>query len=312
MTSRVLEQRGIESEQVFKALGSETRLKMLALLADREMNINELGHALGIMPPTVSRHMQLLEQAGLVSSEYMPGTQGMQKRCRLVYDRLTFDLKSLEEQRDMIETVEMPLGLFTSVHALPTCGLANTERLVGMVDEPYSFFHPDRVTAGILWLANGFIEYTFPNMLPASAEIRRIDIAMEVCSEAPGMNADYPSDITVWINGVELGAWTSPGEFLDQVGALNRDWWVKTGWQQYGLWKVWSVDQEGAFVDGVKVSPVTLADVPIATRQPMTVRIGIKPDSAHVGGITLFGRGFGNYDQDLLLRVHYAPREVKL
>ena len=37
----------------------------------------------------------------------------------------------------------------------------------------------------------------------------------------------------------------------------------------------------------------------------VAVRIGVKPDAAHVGGINLFGRKFGNYPQDLILRIGY-------
>jgi predicted transcriptional regulator len=35
------------------------------------------------------------------------------------------------------------------------------------------------------------------------------------------------------------------------------------------------------------------------------MRIGIKPGASHEGGFTIFGRGFGNYEQDLVLRLHY-------
>ena len=29
-----------------------------------------------------------------------------------------------------------------------------------------------------------------------------------------------------------------------------------------------------------------------------------KEDARHPGGINIFGRGFGNYDQDIVLRLH--------
>ena len=32
-------------------------------------------------------------------------------------------------------------------------------------------------------------------------------------------------------------------------------------------------------------------------------RIGVKPEARHPGGINIFGRGFGNYDQDIVLRL---------
>ena len=33
----------------------------------------------------------------------------------------------------------------------------------------------------------------------------------------------------------------------------------------------------------------------------------MKPDSPNQGGFTLFGKGFGNYEMDLVLRIVYDP-----
>jgi predicted transcriptional regulator len=34
------------------------------------------------------------------------------------------------------------------------------------------------------------------------------------------------------------------------------------------------------------------------------MRIAVKRESRHPGGINIFGRGFGNYDQDIVLRLN--------
>jgi len=31
-----------------------------------------------------------------------------------------------------------------------------------------------------------------------------------------------------------------------------------------------------------------------------------EPDAEHVGGLNIFGRGFGNYDQAIVLRLHFV------
>jgi predicted transcriptional regulator len=36
------------------------------------------------------------------------------------------------------------------------------------------------------------------------------------------------------------------------------------------------------------------------------VRIGVKAEAEHVGGMNLFGRGFGNYDQAIVLRLSFV------
>jgi predicted transcriptional regulator len=308
MAERILERLGIDSEGVFKALSSGTRLKILALLAEREMNINEMGQILGIMFPTVSKHIQALEQAGLVASEYMPGVQGTQKRCRLRYDQLVFSFANPNHTEDQIIEMEMPVGLYSSANPVPTCGLANSQRLIGYLDEPQTFLLPERASAQLLWMAAGHVEYVFANTLPTSYDIKRIEISMEVCSEAPDYENDYPSDITLWVNRTEIGSWLSPGDFGGKRGRLNPYWWGDKH-SQYGSLKVWSVTTDGSFIDGLSVSDVTIRETGVAPQQPITVRIGNKSDARHAGGFNLFGREFGNYRQDIILRLYGELRK---
>jgi predicted DNA-binding protein YlxM (UPF0122 family) len=50
----------------FKVLGNETRLKMLGLLANQELSVGELAELLGVKEPTVSHHLSLMKDLGLV------------------------------------------------------------------------------------------------------------------------------------------------------------------------------------------------------------------------------------------------------
>jgi len=50
-----------------KALAHESRLRLLGLLASREHNVQQLAAALSLKEPTVSHHLSLLRDAGLVS-----------------------------------------------------------------------------------------------------------------------------------------------------------------------------------------------------------------------------------------------------
>lgn len=298
-----------EREEMFRALASRNRLDILELLAERELNIQEIARALGLGLPSVSKHVAVLEQAGLVRSSYVPGAQGMQKRCRLACQRLTFSLEPRRPIPETVEEISMPIGLYTQVEcAGPPCGLASVEGYIGLMDDPQAFYCPDRAKASILWMSAGFVEYVFPNTIPTSVDVWRVDLQMEVCSECPDYCNDHPSDITVWINGVEIGTWTSPGDFGGQRGKLNPPWWNNHG-TQFGALKVFSVTESGALVDGVPLSPVTIADTRLVPRQPVRVRIGVHPDAANCGGFNLFGRHFGNYAQDLVLRLHYVPKD---
>ncbi len=54
---------------VYRLLGDEARLRLLRLLAQERLNVTELTGILNIAQSGVSRHLRLLEQAGLVAEE---------------------------------------------------------------------------------------------------------------------------------------------------------------------------------------------------------------------------------------------------
>ena len=51
----------------FKALGNESRLRLVGLVADRERNVQDLAALLALKEPTVSHHLAVLKNAGLVA-----------------------------------------------------------------------------------------------------------------------------------------------------------------------------------------------------------------------------------------------------
>ena len=55
-----------KKSRVFKAFADETRLRMLSLLATREMCVCEVMVALDLTQPTASHHLGILETVGLV------------------------------------------------------------------------------------------------------------------------------------------------------------------------------------------------------------------------------------------------------
>ena len=57
-----------KQSKVFKALGDETRLRILGLLGIREMCVCEVMVGLGLTQPTASHHLGLLENVNLVKN----------------------------------------------------------------------------------------------------------------------------------------------------------------------------------------------------------------------------------------------------
>jgi predicted transcriptional regulator len=291
---------------VLKAVGSVPRWRILQYLTDGAHTINEVAQHLNMPVSTVAAQIKILEDAGILHTELRAASHGLQKVCTRTYDNLVVQLPFQPEVLSNSVEVAMPVGAYTRFEVTPTCGLASDTGLIGYLVDPISFFEPGRVQAGLIWFRSGCLEYSFPNRLPTSAALLSIQVSMEICSEAPLHNNNWPSDITFWINDREVGTWTCPGDFGGERGRLTPAWWDGKD-TQYGLLKRWLVNKDGAFIDGYPLSPLTLRDLDLENQPVITVRLGVKPDALHVGGLNLFGHSFGNYPQDLTLRLEYIP-----
>lgn len=290
---------------VLKALASESRLRILALLGSEVRSVNQLAQLLDIPLSTAAMHVKQLEDAELIHTELQPASRGQQKSCSRRFDRVLLHLPPFESVPEKAIDISMPIGAYVRFDVAPTCGLASDTSLIGIMDDPVSFLEPERLNAQILWFRCGFVEYQFPLRLPTGSVPQAVQLRMEICSEAPTHNDNWPSDVTLWINDVEVGTWTSPADFGGTRGALTPSWWVDAD-SQFGQLKRWEISKAGTFVDGVQVSDVQLDELRLSSQRWVTVRLGVKPDARHVGGINLFGRRFGNYPEDLTLRITYV------
>lgn len=288
---------------VYDALASPVRLKIINLLAQTPMNIKELAGKLNLSSAIVTMHVKKLEKAHIISSERVNIRGTVQKQCKLVMDHIEVEFPARNAEDRKCHTFSVPIGQYTSFSATPTCGLATVDKVIGYFDDPRYFLDTRRVNAGILWFTKGFVEYMIPNYLLSSQEPEELEISLELGSEAPGVNSKWPSDITFTINGIKVGEWTSPGDFGGTKGKYTPDWWsLKVG--QFGLLKVLRINSEGTFIDGQKVSNVTLDAINIKQKQ-WSLRISVEEEAKNKGGLTLFGKGFGNYDQDIVLKLYY-------
>jgi len=291
-------------ERVFKALDSNNRIRILRFLTDKMATVSEIASSLEIPFSTAALHIDTLVEAGLIRTEFEPASRGLQKVCVRMYDKIVVDLPMAEGAVEQAVEQSMPIGAFVDCQIIPTCGLLSESGIIGLLDDPASFYEPDRLNAHLLWFHQGYVEYRFPNRVPAATHPESLHLSMEICSEAPLYNLEWPSDITLWINEVEVGTWTSPGDFGGERGRLTPEWWTERN-TQYGLLKFWHVNENGSQVDGMAISKVKIADLKLNQARFISVRLGIKPDAEHVGGLNLFGSRFGNYPQDLVLRVVY-------
>ncbi|MCL6605181.1 MAG: helix-turn-helix domain-containing protein [Paenibacillus sp.] len=294
---------------IFKALSSEIRIQILELLASNQaLNLNEIAKKLSLSNGAITMHIKKLEESGLIEINTSVGKHGIQKVCYLNKDKLMVDLRSKDV--DNLYAVEIQVGHYSNYQAVPTCGLATKDSIIGDFDEPRYFADPQRIDAEIIWLAEGFLEYRIPNYLKPNQTFREIQFSMEIGSEAPGFCDNYPSDLYFYVNGMEIGTWTSPGDFGVSPGTLNPDWWPPH-LNQYGMLKLIRINNEGSFIDGCRISDVTLDDIQLDYKSELTFRIAVTEKPVNKRGLTIYGKHFGNYSQDLMARVLYNVHEVE-
>ena len=294
-----------EGLNLFKALGSEVRLEIVRLLVEQPMNMNELAGRLHITNGALTTHIRKLEECGIVMISNDSSGHGNQKICHIVPDKLLINIKKAAPEPENTCCVDLKVGRYSSCRVNPTCGLATADHIIGAVDDYRYFTHPDHFDADILWFTQGFVEYQVPNFAAAYGHITQLTVTAELSSEAPGVNSQWPSDISFSINDVQAGTWTSPGDYGDVRGVFTPGWWFPD-WNQYGLLKMLTVNQEGTFMDGLPISGVTLADLKLDGAQTFTLRFSVDQNAAHIGGLTIFGRTFGNYAQDIRVSLSYA------
>lgn len=284
--------------EVTKALSGDVRLRILEALGDQSMSIGQLAEALGVAQPTISINVQILEQAGLLSSTL---NSNREKICSVTSRTLLLELPArLGEGLQQIETLHMPIGLYSHCSVQPTCGLADREgRVIGSPDDPRAFYLAERTDAALLWFSgSGYLEYFFSNPLPPGVELKELKISAELCSEAPGFNHQWPSDISLFINDKPIGTWTSPGDFGDRKGKLTTSRWNGS---EYGQLTEWVINSQGSRVNGIPAETTNISELDLAYHRPIRVRLEVCENAVNRQGLNLFGSGFGDYPQDIVL-----------
>ena len=289
---------------LYEALASEVRWGIMNLIADTEMNVKEIAAALKLSPSIVTMHIRKLEEADLIGSRRIRINGGTHKMCFLTHKKIKIELPTAGRSPRVKEQT-ISVGHYTAFEVHPTCGLGTLEKEIGIWDDPRNFLDPERVHASILWFGRGYVEYKTPNYLQPDQTAEAIEISMEIASEAPGLRDHWLSDIEFSFNGITLGTWTSPADFGRAArGKYTPEWWHRNV-NQYGLLKTIRIDALGTFIDGERMSDVTIERLKL--QEPFwTLRFLVDEQAVNVGGLTLYGSGFGNHDQDIVIRVYLS------
>lgn len=289
------------------ALSSKERVQILKALIFYQKSISALSKETGISISTISRYAQDLAEAGLISIAYQPGIKGHTKFCAQEILSCRFVLEpevpntSADGERKFV--TEMPIGMFSACSVTPPCGMLGATEAISIKDNPSMFFLPQRMKAECLWFNTGMLGYMFP--LPPDAKdfkaFHSLSFSFEVCSEANNYNINWPSDITVKINGKEILTFTSPGDFGGSRGKYTPAYWPVTC-TQYGLLKNVEVSRNGVYLNGEQVpSEIDFNALELHKQNTVLFEIGVKENAVHRGGINLFGKNFGDFNQAIIM-----------
>lgn len=283
-----------------KALACSTRLEILKLLTKEPLNQQEIASRLGISAAIISGHIKQLCDAGLVFTDGGATGKGRQKICYIA--QTEFNLKINSEDDEKIFTYSLPIGLYSRHNVSPSCGLAAPNRVIGSFDDEMVFLDPMRTEAELLWFKSGYVEYVVP-INPTDRVMTKLSISLEIGSEHPGYCTNWPSEIIFTINKTCIGSWICPGNYGDRRGKHSPLWWPDYN-SQYGLLKIISIDETGSYIDDEKISDVTLSQLALLGSR-FYIRFSVDEDSEFAGGLTIFGKSFGDYNQDILVTSHY-------
>lgn len=295
----------LENQKIFQALSSSVRLNIINLLhKGSEMSINDLARALGLTNSALTAHVKILSDCGLIKIRFSPQKHGTQKLCSLAEDKILIELIDRNCDKSFYD-VELNVGQYTNYEVNPPCGLSTVNNIIGGLDGPQFYTYPDRFNAEIIWFTDGSVTYTFPNPLKQTQTLLELQITMEIAGEAPGAVVDFPTNIDYYLNGLHVGRYLCPGEFFDRQGRLSPDWWPRN-FGQYGMLRIITINDEGTFFNGIPASEVTLKDLDIQYNGDYQLTISCKDRAESIGGITLFGKRFGDHTQGIRMRSIYS------
>ena len=71
------------------------------------------------------------------------------------------------------------------------------------------------------------------------------------------------------------------------------------------------INKKGTFIDGDRKSDVTVDNLRLTDKSSLRFRLAVPEGAENAGGLTIFGKTFGNYSQDINVRIAYSPLRVR-
>jgi ArsR family transcriptional regulator, arsenate/arsenite/antimonite-responsive transcriptional repressor len=106
-------------EKVFKALADKNRLRILKMLQHKSMCVCEIREVLGLAQPTVSKHLRILKEAGLVQDIQKEPWTDYRLSWETPYSRLL--LKQINGLANEDYTIRKDLSVASKVNRRSIC-----------------------------------------------------------------------------------------------------------------------------------------------------------------------------------------------
>ena len=296
--------------KIIKALNCKTRRDILRLLEKGPKGIWEIAEALNVPLSTISEHISVLTKAGIISVIRRVSDRGFAKIVCRQYEKIEIKIiqDSAEKNHEHTVAIQVPIGSYSAFSVGNYCGILSEEGYIGGRDNADSFYSPLRFAAQLIWFDCGYLEYTVPFTAETVKNAVSFSFSAEICSESPGYNENWKSDIFFDVNGVRVCTYTSPGDFGARRGVFTPSWW--NDGTQYGFLVKVEVNATGTFLNGSMVSDTTLTDVRFFDSNVVVLRMGVDKSAKNKGGINLFGKKFGDYDKHIVVMVSDKAKTV--
>ncbi len=287
------------------ALSSVTRLKILHAMQSPPFvkTFSELSKELNIPMTTLVYNIEFMDKTGLIKINYTNKGRGNARFVTRHFKSLNVNLynPTRPKAESVVSIQEQQIGTFVEYTGTNFSFVTSSEHFQHLGKQ---VFHPKRVQAELIYSGDGCLKYYFDNTVEKLREITDISFELELCSETSYYDLNYKSDITFWINGVEVCTYTLPGDLGGRRGKQSPEWWGEYN-TQYGLPIVLRVDKKGTDVNGKLVSNITLDKLNLELDNKIDFTFGNKSTATNKGGFNLFGAAFGDYPYHIVLRTTY-------
>ena len=276
------------------ALSSPVRIDILkAINRDKPIKLYELSKLCHVSISSIQFHVKILCAAKLARIESVKKNKKEIQYVRSYLRNVNIDFTEDSIPSDhKIGTIYVPIGIYRNIEGYERGAILLPDAT------PSELFSVDSYKAILIWIDKGTIEYRLNTGAFTENDVEAMEIAFEYCSEAPGYNENWPSNITYWINDIELHTYTVKGDYGGRKGRHTPIEWPITR-TQFGEWNILRVDREGTYFNGTKVSNIKLDELGIFSGDSFLLKIGNKPDAKNKGGISIMGKGFGDYNSDI-------------